>query len=135
MLAPGMECFGCHSHDRLPLLSCWNRLSLSPSRTSIPEMGQKCDRFQAFLGAFSIYFGVRSANLAKKRDKKRKKSSSRCRAILCGKTDSLKALDSVADYLENSHFHPINDSGYGLFRKATLGFGQNRLATISSHEM
>jgi hypothetical protein len=49
-------------------------------------------------------------NLTKKRDGKRKKSSSRCRAILCERTDSLKALDSVAGYLENGLFHPINDT-------------------------
>src|SRR6266699_4254919 len=31
------------------------------------------------------------------------------RSILCERTDSLRALDSVAGYLENGHFHPIND--------------------------
>ncbi len=46
----------------------------------------------------------------KKREGKRKKSSFRCHAILCERTDSPKALDSVAGYLENGHFHPINDS-------------------------
>jgi hypothetical protein len=36
-------------------------MSLSPSRASIPEMRQKCDRFQAFVGAFSTYLGARVA--------------------------------------------------------------------------
>jgi hypothetical protein len=53
-LAPGMECFGRHAHDYLPLrraeIAC-----LSPSRGSISQMCQKCDRFQAFPGTFSRY--------------------------------------------------------------------------------
>jgi hypothetical protein len=56
-----MERFGRHSHDHLPLSRTEKRASLSHSRASIPEMRQKCDRFQAFLGAFSTYLGEQVA--------------------------------------------------------------------------
>jgi hypothetical protein len=36
-------------------------LPFSPSRASIPEVCQKCDHFQAFVGAFSTYLGERIA--------------------------------------------------------------------------
>jgi len=47
--------------------------------------------------------------LTKEKSGEWKKIPSRCYAILCERTDSLKALDSVAGYLENVHFYPIND--------------------------
>jgi hypothetical protein len=49
--------------------------------------------------------------------RKRKKSSLQCHAILCERTDSLRALDSVAGYLENNHFHLINDNIAKMGRK------------------
>ncbi len=57
VLTPTMECFGRHLHDHLPLSRVEIPCFLSPSRVSIPEMGRKCDRFQAFPGAFFIYLG------------------------------------------------------------------------------
>ena len=59
-------------------------------------MCQKCDLFQAFLGAFSIYLGERVAGSGEKRSGEEKMSSLRCHATLCERTASLKALDSVA---------------------------------------
>jgi|GraSoi2013_115cm_1033766.scaffolds.fasta_scaffold527194_1 hypothetical protein len=74
------------------------------SVASIPEMRQKCDRLQAFLGASPIYLGERVARSDKKRSEERKKRALRCHATLCERADSLKALDSVAGYLENGSF-------------------------------
>jgi hypothetical protein len=56
VLAPVMECFGRHSHEHLPL----NRAEIAFSfllKKSIPEMRQKCERFQAFLSVSPIYLG------------------------------------------------------------------------------
>jgi hypothetical protein len=74
--------------------------------------------FRHFLAHFPYILAHELRNLAKKSDGKRKKSFPRCYAILCERTDSLRALDSVAGYIENGHFHPINDSlprAFGVF--------------------
>jgi hypothetical protein len=52
------------------------------SVASIPEMRQKCDRLQAFLGASPIYLGERVARSDKKRSEERKKRALRCHATL-----------------------------------------------------
>jgi hypothetical protein len=60
VLAPVMECFGRHSHEHLP----FNRAEIAFSfllKKSIPEMRQKCERFQAFLSVSPIYLGARVA--------------------------------------------------------------------------
>jgi hypothetical protein len=67
-------------------------------------MCQKRDHFQAFLGASPTYLGERVAGSDEKEKWRRKKSSLQCHATLCEKTDSLRALDSVAIYLENGLF-------------------------------
>jgi hypothetical protein len=43
----------------LPLEPYRNRVSFSPSRASIPGIYQKCDHFQAFVGASPKYLGER----------------------------------------------------------------------------
>lgn len=45
-----------------------------------------------------------------KRGRERKQSYPRCHARLCERADSLKALDSVAIYLENGDFYQPNFS-------------------------
>ena len=67
-------------------------------------MCQKCDLFQAFPGLSLIYLGERVAGSDEKEKWGRKKSSIQCHATLCERADSLKALDSVAIYLENGNF-------------------------------
>jgi hypothetical protein len=67
-------------------------------------MCQKCDLFQAFPGASLRYLGERVAGSDEKEKWKRKKSSFQCHATLYERADSLKALDSVASYLENGNF-------------------------------
>ena len=57
-------------------------------------MCQKCDLFQAFLGASLIYLGERVAGSDEKEKWRRKKSSFQCYATFSERTDSLKALDS-----------------------------------------
>jgi hypothetical protein len=83
--------------------------SLSLLKKSIPEIRQKCDRFQTFLGVSPIYLGAELWYLTKKGVGKRKKRGLRCHATLCERIDSLRALDSVGGYMENGHFHLIND--------------------------
>ena len=99
-----MECFGRHAHGCFPLsraeIAC-----LFLSRASIPEMCQKRDYFQAFVGALLKYPGEKGRDLAKKRSGERKKNYPRCHAILCEKADLLKASGSVASYLENGNFY------------------------------
>jgi hypothetical protein len=59
------------------------------------------------LGASLIYLGERVAGSDEKEKRGRKKSSFQCHATLHTedeRTDSLKALDSVAIYLENGNF-------------------------------
>jgi hypothetical protein len=80
------------------------RVSLSFSRVSIPEIGQKCDPFDVIAGASAKYLGEREGYLAKKRGDERKKSHSRCHAILCGRGNPLKVLGSVAFFLANGIF-------------------------------
>jgi hypothetical protein len=67
-------------------------------------MCQKCDLFQAFLGAFPIYLGERFAEFDKKEKERVEKGSFQCHATLCERTISLKARGLVASYLEISLF-------------------------------
>jgi hypothetical protein len=70
--------------------------------------------FSHLLAHFPQYLANELRNLTKKSDGKWKKSSSGCHVTLCEKTDSLKALGSVAGYLEKGNFHSINDIEVGL---------------------
>jgi hypothetical protein len=47
--------------------------SCSDLKPSIPEMGEKCDLFQAFLGVSLRYLGAYVARSDEKRERKRKK--------------------------------------------------------------
>ena len=78
--------------------------SCSDLKPSIPEMDEKCDLFQAFLGASLRYLGEHVARSDEKEERIREKRGLRCRAMLCERADALKALGSVAGYLENRIF-------------------------------
>jgi hypothetical protein len=60
-------------------------------------------------------------DLTKKSGGERKKSYSRRHAKLCEKADSLKVPGSVANYLRNGIFYPINDNN---MRRAALSRGK-----------
>jgi hypothetical protein len=77
---------------------------LLPSVASISEMCEKGDLFQAFLDIFLRYLGERVVESGEKEKWRRKKRSFQSHARLCERADALKALDSVASYLENAHF-------------------------------
>jgi hypothetical protein len=79
-------------------------LGSTKSGENQPEMCQKCDLFQAFLGASLIYLSERVAGSDEKEKWRRKKSSFQCYTTFSERTDSLKALDSVAIYLEDGNF-------------------------------
>jgi hypothetical protein len=72
-------------------------------------MCQKCDPFQVFVGASPKYPGAQVAGSDARREVENGKSSSRCYVRLSERADSLKALGSVASYMENGIFYLIND--------------------------
>ena len=76
---------------------------------SIPEIVEKCDRFNPFPGVFAKYHGKREGDPVKKECEEQKKSSLRCHARLCGGGDLLKALGIVASYLAERSFNLSND--------------------------
>ena len=51
---------------------------------SIPEIVEKCDRFDPFPGAFAKYHGKREGDPVKKECEEQKKEQPRCHAKLCG---------------------------------------------------
>jgi len=67
-------------------------------------MGEKCELFQAFLGVSLRYLGEHVAGAHQKGERIRKKRLLECHAMLCERSDTLKALGSVASYLENGFF-------------------------------
>jgi hypothetical protein len=103
-LAPGMECFGRHSHDRLPLsrveCAC---LLLSQEQVYLRWAGN-ATFFRHFLAHFPSILANELRDLTEEGDRKWKKESFRCHARLCERTNALKALGSVANYLENDPF-------------------------------
>ena len=78
--------------------------SSSDLKPSIPEMGEKCDLFQAFLGVSLRYLGEHDAESDEKKERSRKKRFLGCSAMLCERADALTALGGVAGYLENGIF-------------------------------
>jgi hypothetical protein len=87
-------------------------MSVSLSRRVYLKFARNATIFRHFLAHLSYNLAQELRHLTKKGDGKRKKSSLQCYAILCERTDSPKALASVAGYMENGKFHPINDSTY-----------------------
>jgi hypothetical protein len=67
-------------------------------------MDEKCDLFQAFLGVSLRYLGEHVAGSDEKEERIRKKRFLGCSAMLCERADTLKALGSVAGYLEKRYF-------------------------------
>src|SRR5712692_10279508 len=105
-----MECFGRHSHDRLPLsrveCAC---LLLSQEQVYLRWAGN-ATFFRHFLAHFPSILANELRDLTEEGDRKWKKESFRCHARLCERTNALKALGSVANYLGNDPFSLINDT-------------------------
>src|SRR2546421_7668993 len=87
----------CRSYERGEELSRAILLE-SPSRCTTRGV------FRHLLAHLPNILAHKLRDLRKKRSEEQKKSSSRCRARLCEKAASLKALGSVASYLENGLF-------------------------------
>jgi hypothetical protein len=60
--------------------------------------------FRHFLAHFPSILANELRDLTEEGDRKWKKESFRCHARLCERTNALKALGSVANYLENDPF-------------------------------
>ncbi len=94
-----------------PLLS---RAEISYLFLPQEQVDLRCARnatfFRHFLAHLPYILANESRGLTKKRGGERKRGSFRYHATLCERTDSPKALGSVASYLEISLFIPINDS-------------------------
>jgi hypothetical protein len=70
----------------------------STSRGIIPEIGGKCDPFDAFAGNSAKYLGYKASKEIKKGDDERTEKDLQCQAKLCGGEKRLKAFGSVAIY-------------------------------------
>jgi hypothetical protein len=90
-------------------------MSVSLSRRVYLKFARNATIFRHFLAHLSYNLAQELRHLTKKGDGKRKKSSLQYYAILCERTDSPKALASVAGYMENGKFHPINDKEVPAF--------------------
>src|SRR5258708_9882525 len=101
LLAPGMECFGRHSHDHLPS----RRARLGYLLLSQEQVYLRFARNATFFMHFLAYLSYILANEPQESDEKgkgkRKKGSFRCSAILCEKAHPLNELGSVASYMRN----------------------------------
>jgi hypothetical protein len=111
VLAPGMEFFGCH-HDRLPQAQLQSA-HMSLSGASIPEIAEKYDGFDPFLGVPAKYLAQKKRNVVKEADDEWEKRELRCHAVLYGREMLLKADGIVAGYLADRLFNPSNDTCSG----------------------
>jgi hypothetical protein len=110
-------------------------MSVSLSRRVYLKFARNATIFRHFLAHLSYNLAQELRHLTKKGDGKRKKSSLQCYAILCERTDSPKALASVAGYMENGKFHPINDiichSAFAADLGVTFIIGEQERRTLS----
>jgi len=65
-------------------------MHVSPSRGSIPEIGGKCDPFDAFAGTSAKYRGRKESKGMKKANNEQPEKDLQCQAELCGRENRRK---------------------------------------------